>query len=109
MIENGYGKNPRNRNHFSQDRLLVSYEEAVETGWQVSYNMIKKPKVTSIFFLQKNLKEIALINVFLLLLFLVQYMLITVHRHASFMHPFTEYEKYNCASKFDSNTDPDYK
>ena len=27
-------------------------------------------------------------------------MLITVHRHASFMHPFTEYEKYNCAPKF---------
>ena len=31
---------------------LVPYEKAInlETGWYVSYNLIKKPKVTSMFF-----------------------------------------------------------
>ena len=60
---------------FSKTVCLGSYKKAInlETGWQVPYNMIKKPRVTLIFLFHKNLKEIILISVFLLLIFLFHY------------------------------------
>ena len=68
-----YSKNPQNRNHFFQNRLYDFYEKGINprVDLYISYNMIKKPSVISIFIIQENHQETVLSSILLVSIILV--------------------------------------